>query len=169
MKAQITADAERDMGMTKNWPTAKPARQRSPPPPTSSERMLRRILERNQIPCQTGRTIWYTSSHRYTPDLVIGVNLIVEVDGRVHDRPSLRTPDRIRQRALEAMGYHVIRVKNSEISRNPGEVAQKIAQTFYQITDTEVAVRVKAIRSQLPSADSNDERSKRASRRALSG
>jgi very-short-patch-repair endonuclease len=46
--------------------------------------------------------------------LLIGKKLIVEVDGKVHDKDFQKTPDRIRQRALEKMGYDVLRVKNEE-------------------------------------------------------
>jgi very-short-patch-repair endonuclease len=43
--------------------------------------------------------------------LIIGKNLIIVVDGKVHDKEHKKTLDRIRQRALENMGYTVQRVK----------------------------------------------------------
>jgi very-short-patch-repair endonuclease len=84
------------------------------PPPTYSERKLRSILRSKNIAFKDSQIIWYTGCDRYTPDLLIGKKLIVEVDGKVHDKDFQKTPDSIRQRALEKMGYDVLRVKNEE-------------------------------------------------------
>ena len=50
--------------------------------------------------------------------MLIGKKLIVEVEGKVHDKDFQKSPDRIRQRALENMGYSVLRVKSAERSYN---------------------------------------------------
>jgi len=55
----------------------------------------------------------------YTPDFIIGNRLIVEVDGGIHDLDYHKTPDIIRQRALENMGYSVYRVRNKEVESYP--------------------------------------------------
>ncbi|HZA07379.1 MAG TPA: hypothetical protein VE619_06730, partial [Nitrososphaeraceae archaeon] len=70
------------------------------PPPTYSERKLRSILRSKKVAFKDSQIIWYTGCDRYTPDLLVGNRLIVEVDGRVHDKDSQKTSDRIRQRAL---------------------------------------------------------------------
>jgi hypothetical protein len=71
----------------------------------------------------------------YTPDFVIGNRLIVEVDGGIHDRDYRKTPDRIRQRALENMGYSVYRVRNKEVESSPFDVAGMIVDRYYQIME----------------------------------
>lgn len=108
-----------------------------PPKPTQSELMLRKILESKQVPFKTDKVIWYTSCDCFTPDLLIGKYLIIEVDGKVHDIEHRKTLDRIRQRALENMGYTVHRVKNEEIRDKPDKKAVEIIQLYYQLSDTE--------------------------------
>ena len=73
----------------------------------------------------------------YTPDFIIGNRLIVEVDGGVHDLDYRRTPDRIRQRALENMGYNVYRVRNKQVESSPFDVAGRIVDRYYQIMEVE--------------------------------
>jgi hypothetical protein len=48
------------------------------PKPTTSELELRKILWSRKIPIKTDQVIWYTSSDCFTPDLIIGKNLIIE-------------------------------------------------------------------------------------------
>ena len=105
------------------------------PPPTYSERKLRSILRLKKIAFKDSQIIWYTGCDRYTPDLLIGKKLIVEVDGKVHDKDFQKTPDRIRQRALEKMGYYVLRVKNEEIEKSPGSVAERIIQKYLEVIE----------------------------------
>lgn len=45
-----------------------------------------------------------------------------------------KTPDRIRQRALEMMGYTVLRLKNEEIDKNPERCADIVQEEFYKVT-----------------------------------
>jgi very-short-patch-repair endonuclease len=105
------------------------------PPPTNSEIKLRSILRSKKIAFKDSQVIWYTGCDKYTPDLLIGRKLIVEVDGKVHDKDFQRTPDRIRQRALENMGYDVLRVKNAEIQNMPDAVAEIIIQRYFEVVD----------------------------------
>jgi very-short-patch-repair endonuclease len=105
------------------------------PPPTNSEIKLRSILHSKKIAFKDRQVIWYTGCDKYSPDLLIGKKLIVEVDGQVHDKDFQKTPDRIRQRALEKMGYHVLRVKNAEIQKSPDAVAEIIIQRYFEVAD----------------------------------
>ena len=105
------------------------------PPPTYSEIKLRSILHSKKIVFKDSQIIWYTGCDRYTPDLLIGKKLIVEVDGKVHDKDFQKTPDRIRQRALENMGYYVLRIKNEEIQNRPDPVAERIIQRYFEVAD----------------------------------
>jgi very-short-patch-repair endonuclease len=107
------------------------------PPPTHSERKLRFILSSKRVAFKDSQIIWYTGCDRYTPDLLVGKRLIVEVDGIVHDKDSQKTPDRIRQRALEKMGYYVLRVKNEEIQNKPDSVAERIIQKYIEVIEEE--------------------------------
>jgi very-short-patch-repair endonuclease len=105
------------------------------PPPTKAELKLRSILNSKNLLFKPGHVIWYTNCHKYTPDLIIGKRLIIEVDGKIHDANFIKTPDRIRQRALENMGFHVMRFKNKKIQSHPAIVAEEIIQKYYEIVD----------------------------------
>jgi very-short-patch-repair endonuclease len=107
------------------------------PPPTESELKLRNILSYKKIPFKHSQIIWYTGCDKYTPDLIIGEKLIVEVDGKIHDKDFLKTPDRIRQRALQDMGYTVHRLGNDRIMSAPYAVAADIIQKYYEIADAD--------------------------------
>ena len=109
------------------------------PPPTNSEIKLRSILRSKKIAFKDSQVIWYTGCDKYTPDLLIGKKLIVEVDGKVHDKDFQKTSDRIRQRALENMGYDVLRVKNVEIQNTPDAVAEIIIQRYFEVIDDDYA------------------------------
>ena len=87
------------------------------------------------IQIKVSQIVWYTACDKYTPDLIIGKGLIIEVDGKIHDLEYRKTPDRIRQRALENMGYSVLRVKNEQIQKSPNTIAEEIIQTYYQVID----------------------------------
>ena len=78
------------------------------PKPTAYERKLASRLAAEKIPHKSQPVIWYTRANYYTPDFVIGKNLIVEVDGKIHSMKFRMTPDRIRQRALKNLGYYVM-------------------------------------------------------------
>jgi very-short-patch-repair endonuclease len=108
-----------------------------PPPPTKSELKLRNILRTKKIPFKESQVIWYTGCDNYTPDLIIGRNLIIEVDGKIHDQEFRKTPDRIRERALRNMGYDVFRVKNEQIQKTPNVVAERIIQKYFEAADAE--------------------------------
>jgi very-short-patch-repair endonuclease len=109
------------------------------PPPTESELKLRSVLRFKKIPFKNSQIIWYTGCYddKYTPDLIVGEKLIVEVDGKIHDKEFRKTPDRIRQRALENMGFSVHRVRNERVERAPDDVADDIIQKYYEVIDAD--------------------------------
>jgi very-short-patch-repair endonuclease len=107
------------------------------PPPTESELELRSILRYKKIPFKHNQIIWYTGCDKYTPDLIISEKLIIEVDGKIHDKEFLKTPDRIRQRALQNMGFEVHRVRNEQIKSAPFAVAADIIQKYYEVVDSD--------------------------------
>jgi hypothetical protein len=69
--------------------------------------------------------IWISACIWYTPDFIIGKKLL----------EYRQTPDRIRQRALENMGYHVYRVKNEQIEISAENVAEQILDLYYKVSD----------------------------------
>ena len=81
--------------------------------------------------------VWLSACIWYTPDFIIGHRLVVEVDGGVHEFEYRKTPDRIRQRALENMGYYVYRVKNEEIKNSPRCITEKIIELYYKVLERE--------------------------------
>jgi hypothetical protein len=82
------------------------------PKARTSKCKLRNILKSEKIPFYYNKVIWYTSCDYFTPDLIIGKNLFIEVEGKVHDKEHRKTIDRIRQRALENMDYiHRVKMK----------------------------------------------------------
>ena len=108
-----------------------------PPKPTQSELKLRNVLRSRKIPFKSDQVIWYTSCDCFTPDLIIGNSLIIEVDGKVHDIAHRKTLDRIRTRALENMGYTVRKVKNEQVRNKPNKIADEIIEMYYQLSDAE--------------------------------
>src|SRR5215213_8086256 len=109
----------------------------NPSKPTPSELRLRNVLRSRKIPFKSDQVIWYTSCDCFTPDLIIGKSLIIEVDGKIHDKDHRKTLDRIRQRALENMGYTVQRVKNEAIRDRPNDIANEIYDIYTILSDTE--------------------------------
>src|SRR5215216_2275447 len=109
----------------------------NPSKPTPSELRLRNVLRSRKIPFKSDQVIWYTSCDCFTPDLIIGKSLIIEIDGKIHDKDHIKTLDRIRQRALENMGYTVQRIKNEAIRDRPNDIANEIYDIYTILSDTE--------------------------------
>ena len=108
-----------------------------PPKPTPSELKLRKILNKINIRYKVNQVIWYTSCDCFTPDLIIGKHLIIEVDGKIHDKEHRKTLDRIRKRALENMGYTVNIVKNEQVRDKPDKIAEEIKELYYRFSEVE--------------------------------
>jgi very-short-patch-repair endonuclease len=109
------------------------------PTPTRYENLLSSALDKFAFNIKYIRNseVWLSACILYTPDFIIGHRLIVEVDGGVHEFEYRKTPDRIRQRALENMGYYVYRVKNEEIKNSPRYITEKIIELYYKILERE--------------------------------
>ena len=68
---------------------------------------------------------------RYVVDFVsIDGKPIVEVDGVTHGTESELVHDAERTRMLEAFGFHVVRVSNTDVYENLGGVLEMIDQTL---------------------------------------
>jgi cyclase len=58
--------------------------------------------------------------------------LIIEVDGKVHDKPENRKYDRQREQVLQEYGLKVLRFRNEEIIDNIEDVLQRIASALQE-------------------------------------
>jgi very-short-patch-repair endonuclease len=68
---------------------------------------------------------------KYIVDFVtIPGKLVVEVDGATHSEPDEIQRDEERTRILEAFGFHVIRVSNTDVYENIDGVLELIATTL---------------------------------------
>jgi very-short-patch-repair endonuclease len=68
---------------------------------------------------------------RYVVDFVtIEGKLIVEVDGVTHSTERELGRDAERTRVLEAFGYHVVRISNTDVYKNLDGVLEMIGQTL---------------------------------------
>jgi Protein of unknown function (DUF559) len=107
------------------------------PIPTRYENLLASALDKfaSGITYVRNPEVWLSACIWYTPDFIVGHRLVVEIDGGVHNQEYRKTPDRIRQRALENMGYHVYRVSNQEVKSSPKHVAEKIIESYYDIVE----------------------------------
>ena len=56
--------------------------------------------------------------------------LVIEVDGGYHSEPRQQEDDKVREEALEGMGYHVIRFSNEEVLYNIKYVTEQIEKYF---------------------------------------
>jgi very-short-patch-repair endonuclease len=71
------------------------------------------------------------SIDRYVVDFVtLNGKLIVEVDGVTHDRPTEIARDETRSRLLEACGFMIVRVSNTDVYDNLEGVLEMIERTL---------------------------------------
>ena len=61
------------------------------------------------------------------------LNLIIEVDGSIHDSPEAQEKDRVRQRELESAGFRVVRFTNEEVLKNMDSVRSVLAEVVREI------------------------------------
>jgi len=68
---------------------------------------------------------------RYVVDFVtLDGKLIVEVDGVTHAEPSEQARDKARSRVLEACGFHIVRISNTDVYDNLEGVLEMIEGTL---------------------------------------
>lgn len=69
------------------------------------------------------------------------LKLMVEVDGGIHDEPDQRSRDAERTELLNAVGYHVVHVRNEEVLERPETALGRIRATAEALRRERVAVR----------------------------
>src|SRR3954447_24756504 len=68
---------------------------------------------------------------RYVVDFItIDGKLIVEIDGVTHSGPSELARDKARTKVLEACGFHIVRVSNTDVYENLEGVLEMIEGTL---------------------------------------
>ena len=68
----------------------------------------------------------------YIADFIcLPVKLVIEVDGGYHQEPLQQESDEQRTKFLESKGYHVIRIKNEEISNDLNKVVMRIKNEVF--------------------------------------
>jgi len=96
---------------------------------TSAEAKLWQALRNRQLARWKFRR--QHSIDRYVVDFVtLDGKLIVEVDGVTHDKPSERAGDKARSDVLEACGFLVVRVSNTDVYDNLDGVLDMIESTL---------------------------------------
>lgn len=60
----------------------------------------------------------------------VAEKLAIEVDGAVHDTPEAVANDKVRDEALQQLGFKVLRIRNDEVFQHPQQVLQKISACF---------------------------------------
>ncbi len=90
--------------------------------PTSAEDILWQALRNRQIADAKFRR--QHSIDRFIVDFYCAeAQLVIEVDGAIHDQPS---NDAARQEHLEALGLHVLRITNADIDSDLSAVVARI-------------------------------------------
>ncbi|MEM6785611.1 MAG: endonuclease domain-containing protein [Bacteroidota bacterium] len=111
-----------------NLPRSKTLRRRLRAQRTPAEAALWAVLRNRQVAGAKFRRQHGVGAYVvdvYCPE----VKLVVEVDGGIHDDPARAEADTQRQRALEALGLHVLRVRNADVLQRGDLVALAIADT----------------------------------------
>jgi very-short-patch-repair endonuclease len=94
---------------------------------TSAEAKLWQALRNRRL----ARWKFRRQHSRYIVDFVtLDEKLIVEVDGVTHAEPSELARDKGRSDVLEACGFHIVRVSNSDVYDNLEDVLEMIESTL---------------------------------------
>jgi imidazole glycerol-phosphate synthase subunit HisF len=57
-------------------------------------------------------------------------NLIIELDGSIHNKPEVKENDKNRENDLISMGYKIIRFTNNEVIKDITQVLEKISKVI---------------------------------------
>lgn len=100
------------------------------PEPTASERKLRRELNNLGLYPKTQYTIDKMTVDFCFPEY----NLVIEVDGSIHNKPAIAAKDKKRNYILECKGYTVLRFTNAAITNSVKGVCLRIQSTIAALT-----------------------------------
>jgi len=95
--------------------------------PTEAERLLWNVLSNKKLDGYKFRRQHIIGN--YIVDFIcLKTNLIIEIDGSIHQLPENKTSDKERTKWLEHEGYRVIRFTNTEVLSNLDKVLEEIKQ-----------------------------------------
>lgn len=77
-------------------------------------------------------------------------NLIIEVDGKIHELPDHKISDAERTQILTGLGYRVLRFTNDEILHDTQNVLARISDVLTKTSDKKVQVETPALRVDSP-------------------
>ncbi|MBK7379111.1 MAG: methionine synthase [Ignavibacteriales bacterium] len=133
-KASSPALPQRGRGQDKyDWMTADPLvydllkefANKNKNNPTEAEQMLWELLKDRKL-----KGFKFRRQHiigKYIADFVcIPQNLIIEIDGLIHQLPENQESDEIRTQWLESLGFRVIRFTNEQVLNNPEKVLHEM-------------------------------------------
>jgi 5-methyltetrahydrofolate--homocysteine methyltransferase len=97
--------------------------------PTESEEKLWKLLRDRRL-----EGFKFRRQHiigKYIADFVcIPQNLVIEIDGLIHQLPDNKESDEIRTQWLDSIGFRVIRFTNDQVLQNPENVLKEISNTL---------------------------------------
>jgi len=100
--------------------------------PTKAEEMLWEKLRKNQID-----GVHFRRQHPfdvYVPDFYANtVDLVIEVDGSIHDEKSVQFSDADRENNLKIFGLFLIRYTNEEVHNSIDDVVENIRLTVIEL------------------------------------
>lgn len=98
---------------------------------TASEQALWQRLRGNQLGITFRRQV---SLQRYIVDFFASkASLVIEVDGEIHNDPTIAEYDQIRSDYLIAAGFNILRFTNREVNSDIDDVIQRITSTIQTI------------------------------------
>jgi len=100
--------------------------------PTKAEEILWERLRKNQI-----EGIRFRRQHpfdRYVPDFYANsVKLVIEVDGKIHEKKSVKEYDAIRELNLRQHALYILRYTNEEVFNSEDDVVDDIRMTVIEL------------------------------------
>lgn len=97
--------------------------------PTEAEDLLWSVLSNKQLEGAKFRR-QHIIGHYITDFICLKSNLIIEVDGLIHQLPENKESDQVRTEWLEKEGYRVIRFTNTEVLTNLDNVIERIREAL---------------------------------------
>jgi very-short-patch-repair endonuclease len=104
---------------------------------TEAERVLRRALDREDMPYEPQVTV-KTEHDEFSVDVLIARCIVVEVDGSTHFfQKDCFVKDRYKNSQLENQGFLVLRFRNIDVYKNMPYVLGKIRDAYSKILQTQ--------------------------------
>ncbi len=109
--------------------------------PTEAEELLWEYLRKNRLNGIKFRRQHPISETNYIIDFYCyESHLVIELDGGIHDTPDQRILDIARQQAIEALGHHVLRLRNDLVFTDLSSVMTEILKTHTCLVENKTAL-----------------------------